>query len=69
MKKMMYLLTLTILTVSYGVQYENILLKEWDTPFQTPPFDEIKDEHFMLAFLEAMKAEKAEVETIANNEE
>ncbi|MFC1634952.1 M3 family metallopeptidase [Planctomycetota bacterium] len=69
MKKMMYLLTLTILTVGYGSQSENLLLEKWDTPFQTPPFDEIKDEHFMPAFLKAMKAEKAEVEVIANNEE
>ena len=69
MKKLMYLLTLTFLTVSYGRQSGNILLKEWDTPFQTPPFSKIKDEHFMPAFLEAMKAEKVEIEAIANNEE
>ena len=45
------------------------MLKEWNTPFQTPPFDEIKDEHFMPALLEAMEAEKVEVETIANNQQ
>lgn len=63
----MYLFTLAILTGS--VQPGNVLLREWETPFRTPPFDEIKSEYFMPAFLEAMEAEKAEVEAIANNEE
>jgi len=69
MKKKMYLFTLIILTIGCGIQAENLMLQDWNTPFQTPPFDEIKDEHFMPAFLETMKAEKAEVEAIANNEE
>jgi len=69
MNKMMYLLTLIILTVGSSVQAENVLLQQWDTPFQTPPFDEIKDEYFMPALLEAMKAEKSEVDAIVNNKE
>jgi len=69
MKIMMYVFTLTILTIGCGIQAENLMLQEWDTPFQTPPFEEIKDEHFMPAFLETMKAEKAEVEAIVNNNE
>lgn len=67
MKQVMCLLTLAIITVGCSVQPENVLLQEWDTPFQTPPFDEIKDEQFMPAFIEAMAAHKAEIETIANN--
>jgi len=69
MKKMMHLFTLIILTIGCGIQEENQLLQEWNTPFRTPPFDGIKDEHFMPAFLATMEAEKAEVEAIANNEE
>jgi len=69
MKKMMHLFVLIILIIGCGIQPENPLLQEWDTPFQTPPFDEIKNEHFMPSFLEGMKAEKAEVEAIINNEE
>ena len=69
MKIMMYVFTLTILTIGCGIQAENLMLQDWDTPFQTPPFEEIKDEHFMPAFLETMKAEKAEVEAIVNNNE
>jgi len=69
MKKMMYLFSLIILTISCQVRAGNPLLQEWDTPFQTPPFDEIKNEHFMSAFLEAMKAEISEVEAIVDNNE
>jgi len=66
---MLFLFALIILTNGCGIQPENPLLKEWDTPFQTPPFDEIKNEHFMPAFLETMKTEKAEVEAIVNLKE
>jgi peptidyl-dipeptidase Dcp len=69
MKKTVYLLALAVLTVGCSVQPENILLQKWETPLGTPPFDGIKSEHFMPAFLEAMAVEKAEVEAIANNEE
>ncbi|MHC4324784.1 MAG: M3 family metallopeptidase, partial [Planctomycetota bacterium] len=69
MKKVMYVFILAVLTIGCSVRQDNIMLKEWNTPFQTPPFDEIKDEHFMPAFLEAMEAEKAEVEAIANNQQ
>jgi len=62
MKKKMCFFTLIILTIGCGIQAENLMLQKWNTPFQTPPFDEIRDEHFMPAFLETMKAEKAEVE-------
>src|SRR5450759_5540913 len=33
---------------------DNPLLKEWTTPFQVPPFQEIKPEHFLPAFKEAI---------------
>jgi len=69
MKKFTYLFTVAILTIGCSVQPENILLQEWKTPFKTPPFDEIKNEHFMPAFLEAMESEISEVEAIADNED
>ena len=68
-KKAMYLLALAILIAGCSVQKENALLQEWNTPFETPPFDSIKNEYFMPAFLTAMAAEKAEVEAIANNQQ
>jgi len=67
MKQAMCLLTLAFATAGCSVQQENVLLQKWDTPLQTPPFDQIKDEHFMPALLKAMAVEKAEVEAIANN--
>ena len=65
MKEAMCSIALVIVATGCGIQSENVLLRDWETPFQTPPFDEIKGEYFMPAFLEAMQAEKAEVETIA----
>ncbi|MEJ1730560.1 dipeptidyl carboxypeptidase II, partial [Escherichia coli] len=47
----------------------NPLLQEYDTPFQTPPFDEIKTEHFMPAVREAMEQNCAEIDAIVNNQE
>jgi len=48
---------------------DNPFFSEFDTPFQVPPFDKIKAEHYMPAFLEGMKLEKAEVDAIVNNPE
>ncbi|MFC1551932.1 M3 family metallopeptidase [Candidatus Latescibacterota bacterium] len=75
MNKLIYLFSLLILTTSCTDQQEftlldeNPLLQEWNTPFQSPPFDEIKNEHFMPAFLEGMKAQKAENDAIIKNAE
>ncbi len=32
---------------------DNPLLQPWLTPFETPPFDQIKPEHFIPAFEQA----------------
>lgn len=47
----------------------NPLLKEWNTPYGVPPFDEIKDEHYEPAFDYAMKEQKENIEKIINNSE
>lgn len=46
----------------------NPLLGEYNTPHQTPPFDQIKVEHYVPAFEEAIKRSRAEVDAIVNNE-
>ena len=46
---------------------ENPLLTKWDTPYQTPPFDKIKLEHYEPAFDQAMAEQKAEIEAIASS--
>lgn len=66
--KIMILLT-TLLLASCNTKTENPLLEKWDTPFETPPFDEIKEEHYLPAFTEAMKLHDAEITAIANNTE
>ncbi len=48
---------------------ENPFFCEWDTPFEVPPFDKIKLEHFKPAYLKGMEEEMAEVNAIINNPE
>ena len=43
---------------------DNPLLTDWNTPYQTPPFDEIKTEHYLPAFQEAIKMAKQEIANI-----
>jgi peptidyl-dipeptidase Dcp len=45
----------------------NPLLKPWETPHQTPPFDEIRPEHFMPAFERAFADHAAEVAAITHD--
>lgn len=42
----------------------NPLLAKWQTPFELPPFDQIKPEHFTPAFTEAIRQAKAEIDAI-----
>lgn len=71
MKKFSLLFALCVLhfyiSIVMAQNFKNPLLTEFTTPFQVPPFDQIKPEHYMPAFLEAMKQEEAEVKSIAEN--
>ncbi|MBN2682451.1 MAG: M3 family metallopeptidase [Bacteroidales bacterium] len=51
------------------METENPLLKKFDTPFEVPPFEKIRIEHFIPAYEEAIKQHKAEIEQIVNNPE
>ncbi len=48
---------------------KNPLLQSFDTIFETPPFNEIKEEHFLPALEEGIKQGKEEVAAIVNNDE
>ena len=48
---------------------DNPFFKEWKTPFETPPFTEFKEEHYLLAFEKGMKEQKEEVEQIIKSNE
>jgi peptidyl-dipeptidase Dcp len=45
----------------------NPFFEEFNTPFQTPPFDLIKLEHYMPAFRKGMEVQKQEVDTITQS--
>ncbi|MBI5020722.1 MAG: M3 family metallopeptidase [Ignavibacteriales bacterium] len=48
---------------------DNPFFKTWTTPFETPPFNDIKVEHFMPAYEEGMKQHDAEIGAITQNSE
>ncbi len=68
-KRVLLLLMIGLVMVSCSTKSENPLLTSWDTPFGVPPFQQIKEEHFMPAFKEAMKQQNAEINAIVNNSE
>ena len=51
------------------VEKPNPFLSEYTTPFQVPPFDQIKNEHYMPAFEAGIAEQQAEVDAIVNNAE
>jgi len=48
---------------------ENPFFVEWDTPFGSPPFDQITEDHYLPAYEEAIKQHKEEIDAIINNPE
>ncbi|MBO7489690.1 MAG: M3 family metallopeptidase [Bacteroidales bacterium] len=48
---------------------DNPFFGEWNTPYNIPDFEKIKPEHYMPAFEEGMKQQKAEIDAIVNNPE
>jgi peptidyl-dipeptidase Dcp len=66
------LVMLIIFTTIYSQEKKdmnNPFYKTWDTPFQTPPFGEIKLEHYLPAFQEGIRQNEAEIEAITSNKE
>ena len=47
----------------------NILINDFNTPFNVAPFSKIKDEDYLPAFLEAIKTAKSEIDAITSNPE
>jgi len=56
-----------ITAVSAANPVDNPLLKESTLPYHLPPFDKIKDEHFVPAIEAGMREQLKEVDTVANN--
>ncbi len=63
----------TLLTVSScsntTITNDNPFFSKWDTPYQIPPFEEIKPEHFIPAFEEGIELQKSEIQQIIDNKE
>ena len=50
-------------------QNDNPLLKPWGTPHQTPPFSQIRNEHYAPAVKEAIKEAEANIQKIIRQKE
>lgn len=48
---------------------DNPFFSAFNTPFQVPPFDKIKEEHYLPAYKEGIRRQKEEIEAIVNNPE
>lgn len=77
MKKNLLLISFSLLilvscnnsTTETTATNDNPLLNKFETPFEVPPFDKIKSEHFLPAFEEGMKQQNDEITAIVNNTE
>jgi peptidyl-dipeptidase Dcp len=45
----------------------NPLLTDWNAPFQAPPFERVKNEHYLPAFKAAAEKARAEIRAVADN--
>ncbi|MFC2102886.1 M3 family metallopeptidase [Bacteroidota bacterium] len=64
----MFLFLISLIINSCGTKETNPLLAEWDTPFETPPFDKITTEHYLPAFRKAIDDHNKEIDGIINND-
>jgi len=72
MKKLSTIILLAYFSFGYSNPMENSMnpfFTDYDAPYQIPPFDEIKEEHYMPAFERGMKEQLEEIDQIANNPE
>ena len=69
--KKLFLIVIAVIMLLPGckqaVVEDNPFFTEWDTPFGAPPFDKIDDEHFLPAYVEAIRQQKEEIDLIINN--
>lgn len=66
---LLFILAAGILLWSCSKTTQNPFFAEWKTPFETPPFDKIKEDHYMPAFEEGMKQHQQEIEAIVSSTE
>ena len=69
MKRKYLIFSLMAIITASCADTQNPFFTEFDTPYGVPPFDKIKTEHYMPAFIEGMRQDSLEIEAIANNPE
>ena len=72
MKKLSTLILLAFFSFGCSNSMENSMnpfFTDYDAPYQIPPFDEVKEDHYMPAFEKGMKEQLEEIDQIANNPE
>ena len=67
MKRLIFNVVLLLSFINMTEAANNPFFGKYKTPFETPPFDKIKTEHYEPAFEEGIKQLKEEVDDIANN--
>lgn len=69
MKRLFLPAIICLMMTACQQQSSNPFLSAYNTPFDVPPFEQIENEHYMPAFEEGIKQQKAEIEAIVNNPE
>lgn len=72
MKKLTYLLCLAGIVMqacNSEVKQDNPFLKEFDTPYGVPPFNLIRNSHYLPAFKEGIRQQEKEIDLIVENPE
>ncbi len=64
---LVFLLFLSSTTRLPAQENANPFFSDFKTPFETPPFDLIKNEHFLPAVKKGIELQQAEIEAIVNN--
>ena len=64
-----FLAALTLTGCKKEVKSDNPFFNKYETPFEVPPFEQIKSAHFMPAYLKGIEEERAEIKSIINNQE
>ena len=63
------MLLFTITNQAQKTDMKNPFFSNWETNFQTPPFNEIKDEHYLPAFEEGIKQKETDILNITGSNE
>ncbi len=79
MKKTSFILFISLIILQMNAQItkiepakaknDNPLLSTWNTPHQTPPFNQIKTEHYLPAFKESIMMARKDINAIKSNPE